>query len=485
MKRTSWLDDYIKYTGTLEAPSKFHVWTGLTVMAHTMGRRVYLLNEDKLAIFPGQMMTLLIGPSGVKKTTAIEVGRSLLREARLQAKPQRINLMGERMSGEALYDDILARDEYDSPDADADAVGLLVAPEMGSTFANQSYMEGMSTSLTRLYDAPIGRVNEDGSIEPYHMEMHFKKDGGRRSIRNPCIGMLAATTPEGLRDQLPPTIRTTGFIARLLSIWAASSDRAPQRLWAGVQDGNLALRGRLVAGLAAMTELEGPVRLTPEADAWTYEWYERLHKRRERERNALLASFLNRMDAHVLRVATVLAGIDLLGRDRIGKKGVWLEKIHVEHALKYVNLIESQLTDCYALLVKDRRLSLEDRLLRSLERAAYQASVNPVVHSAWVTRIAMVKRMWDPHKYHAVDVDAMVAQLTAAGKIVTRGAGQKLWMRVPSKSPGPWSGTAAPSHSLPDEPMPGDPDPWDPEEVAAQRELGARWLREMDEDAGV
>jgi hypothetical protein len=484
MKRTSWLDDYIKYTGTLEAPSKFHVWTGLTVMAHTMGRRVYLLNEDKLAIFPGQMMTLLIGPSGVKKTTAIEVGRSLLREARLQAKPQRINLMGERMSGEALYDDILARDEYDEPDPDSDAVGLLIAPEMGSTFANQSYMEGMSTSLTRLYDAPIGRVNEDGSIEPYHMEMHFKKDGGRRSIRNPCIGMLAATTPEGLRDQLPPTIRTTGFIARLLSIWAATTDRAPHRLWATAQEGNLEIRARLVAGLAAMTELEGPVRLTPEADAWTYEWYEKLHKRRERERNALLASFLNRMDAHVLRVATVLAGIDLLGRDRIGTKGLWLEKLHVEHALKYVNLIETQLTDCYALLVKDKRLSLEDRLLRSLERQAYQAKVNPAC-SLWVTRIAMVKRMWDPYKYHAVDVDAMVAQLATAGKIVTKGAGGKLKMRARTKSPGPWSGTVAPSTSGPEPWENGETEPWDPEELQAQRELEAGWLRAVDEDAGI
>src|SRR5215831_17249735 len=274
MEARNLLEIHQTWTRELEAPSRFHNFSFLACFAHAVGRRVFLPFESGI-IYPGHLMVLLLGESGIRKTTAAAMPLGCLTEARDRiADKTRINVMAERMSTEAMIDDLipLDEDEHRVESGDADCAGLLPALEMAATFGSAKYMEDMAPLVTRLADASSGHYDPaTESVAPYYYKKNFKKDGIRH-YRNPTLTLLAATTPDSMGEDLPPQIRKTGFLARLLTVFERRSDRPPNPLLDPPTDEDYANREALIVGFARATELRGAATLDEEASAWLRDW---------------------------------------------------------------------------------------------------------------------------------------------------------------------------------------------------------------------
>ena len=358
METRNLLELHQELTRKLEAPSRFHNFSFLSCFAHALGRRVFLRLESGL-VYPGHMMVLLLGPTGIKKTTAATIPLGMLMEARNRiAEKQRVNVMAERMSTEAMIDDLVPMDEDDQrlPSDEVDCVGMLAALEMSATFGNASYMEEMAPLLTRWADASSGAYDHaTRSVAPYYYKKNFKKDGPKY-YRNPTLTLLAATTPASMLDDLPPQVRQSGFLARLLTVYEWRSDRPRHDGLIRAQDAhNRALVEAITEGFRRATELEGEAELDADAVEWMGAWYDgRLAAKLTRSHDELTAGFLNRAQAHVLRIAVTLVGIELASVPFSGRPKIVVQRRHLEPAERMVMRIARDLPEAYGPLGRNQ-----------------------------------------------------------------------------------------------------------------------------------
>jgi len=97
-KLHDWLTSYLKYTENSEAPTSYHAWVGISCIAATLQRHVYMVRGHS-KIYPNQYI-VLVGPSGeARKGEAISIGRSVVEAIG-------IPIVGEDNSQEAIIRDM-------------------------------------------------------------------------------------------------------------------------------------------------------------------------------------------------------------------------------------------------------------------------------------------------------------------------------------------------------------------------------------------
>jgi Protein of unknown function (DUF3987) len=463
----TFLGRYLAYTRDLEPPTWFHQWTAITTFAHALGRRVFY-NQAGTPIYPGQMLTLLVGPSGVKKTSAARKGYDLIRQAKgLANYPARLNPMPQRMSNESFFDCMVPKDK-DGDDCDperVDCMGFLFAAEFSSIANMNSYQIEIPEILTDMYDASPGVYDPaTRRMIPEFWNRRLRRDGtgGGLKMRAPGITMLACTTPTSIRETLPPHIRTTGFLARVMVVHAERTDR-PANPCSGEEPWRYALRDKLARMLAKATEMEGEADFTPEARAWHDAWYKKEGYRvRGLPEGALVSGFAARSQSHAIRLATVLAGIATLGTEY---RRIWIMPEHIEWATKWVRRVEASLSSACGELAKDRLTRLEERVHEAVRRfsqgrkaTGYRDMQKYVMNSRrdhWKAPeiLEAVERLLDLR---------MIVQVN--GVTVRKGT-----FRLRSVKPGPWSGTPS-QHPVTDEYLAEQRRDWADEEAEARRQ---------------
>src|SRR6516165_3921858 len=74
---SNWLKAYMNYTRDSESPTSFHFWTGVSVLAGALRRRVWI--DMKKFQWTPNFYIILVGPPGVAaKSTSISMGMNLL-----------------------------------------------------------------------------------------------------------------------------------------------------------------------------------------------------------------------------------------------------------------------------------------------------------------------------------------------------------------------------------------------------------------------
>src|SRR5215472_1038099 len=427
----TWLDDYLEWTKDSESPTWYHKWVAATVMAHALGRRVFFAQPIGIT-YPGQMLTLLVGRTGVQKSTAANKGYQLLCAAKhLAADGHRLNPMPQRMSNESFFDALVP--EGADPEHH-DCVGFLFASELSSVISKNHYMEEIPDILTDVYDAAPGTYDPPTrSVVPGYWTRRFRKDGQAPvRLKNPAITLLGCTTPVALRESLPPQVRVNGFLARLMTVYAERSDRpdVPHAGGSGAEEHRL--RSRLVEGLAWATALEAEASFTEEAATWHAEWYFRMKRRLLNEGNELIAGFMARSQAHILRLAMVFAAINALGLEKLPSR-LWIEASHVKAATAWVTQIEHTLPDVFGELTQDRRGRLEERILTLLGK------LPPKKWLDWHRMLVRIQQM--KGHYRSVEVQEMIERLVTIGRVKRDGETLiRAQFRLRTRKPGPWSG---------------------------------------------
>src|SRR5437867_4059065 len=71
----SWIEDFVKFTASIESPEIFRRWTAITTIAAVLEQKVWAWTND--VIYPN-MYTFLVGHPGVGKSRTINEARKML-----------------------------------------------------------------------------------------------------------------------------------------------------------------------------------------------------------------------------------------------------------------------------------------------------------------------------------------------------------------------------------------------------------------------
>jgi len=296
-KAANWLKTYMNYTRDSESPTPFHFWTGVSVLAGALRRRVWL-DMRKFQWTPN-FYIILVGPPGVAaKSTSISMGMSLL------SKVPGVKFGPESMTWQALgkdLEDAIEHIEWTRPDGLKERVAMscLTIPisELG-TFLHPDDDQQMSI-LIRLWE---------GQTDTFR---HKTKASGNVEIDNPWLNIIGATTPAWLKENFPEPMIGGGLTSRIVFVFGdkkRSLIAYPDEVIPSNQVKQL--RDDLITDLVSISQLKGPYELSSFARQWGRAWY--TDHNNPDLRPAHLASdrydgYLARKQTHIHKFALILA----------------------------------------------------------------------------------------------------------------------------------------------------------------------------------
>lgn len=281
IKDETWLDAYRRYSAQQESPKNFHFWVGLTMLSAALRRRVFI-DRGAYKVYPNQYVLLVAESASCRKSVAMSLGLQLLNTLNC------IKSVHERCTVEGLLDTMNIGNAYESQIKPGkimyDGSILVHADELSNLFSKATYITDLVSFLTAAYTSSA--------------ELGFlTRNKGHRRVKGPCPTLLAGTTPEQLGEIFPIITLSSGFIGRMVMVIGT---RGARRAKPNV---DTKLIKPLVEDLKHITELEGEVMLTKDAEKFFDEWYESLGE----PANTESAAFFERKHDHALKVAMILS----------------------------------------------------------------------------------------------------------------------------------------------------------------------------------
>jgi hypothetical protein len=174
-----------------EPPRSYLLFSALAMLGVTIGRRAYM-DLDVHRIFP-LMNLLLIGPSGIGKSTALRDVACNHLLTPLPEGPTKPMVITGKSTKEALHQDLMVQPH-----------SLILASELANMFSKEKYMEGTIAYATDLLDLAPARIRT--------------KSGGSQVIEHPECAIVGGSTKEWLQEMMPSTSTEGGFLPRFFII---------------------------------------------------------------------------------------------------------------------------------------------------------------------------------------------------------------------------------------------------------------------------
>ena len=222
-----------------------------------------------------------------KKTTAINIGADILREAVPECR-----IISEKCTPEALAKRLSrpleVHKESGGMKIEARAEGLILAPELTVFLGSEQYNASLIMFLTRLYDC--ANVQDIETISR-----------GLEKLKNVCVSLLGATTPSEIDRAIPASARGGGFMSRLCLVQKDSTTRiVPKAIKV-----DATVRELLVLQLGRIhNECIGEFKITPEAEKWYDRYYRRHH---EVVSSGVSVLSIERQPDHVKKIGMILS----------------------------------------------------------------------------------------------------------------------------------------------------------------------------------
>jgi Protein of unknown function (DUF3987) len=261
---------YCEYTSHSEAPLAYHLFSALVGVGATVNRRIWF-NMGYYRVFPN-MGVIILGPSGIKKTSATNIMVGMLTELELT------KIYSEKLTPEQLVEAMKDM-----------AQGLIYAPEMAVFLGRQRYMEGIVPLITRFMDCP----------DVWASETVMR---GKKVLRDVAISSLMCSTLDWFISNTSEDVVSGGFIARNIIV---AQDSSP-RLEPIPRPGDPHLRQALINDLARIHSMEGELTLTKECAERYDAWYRTQKSESDSAEHELLITYYQRKPDHVKRVAMCL-----------------------------------------------------------------------------------------------------------------------------------------------------------------------------------
>lgn len=263
-----------------EPPESYLLFSGMAMLGAAIGRRAYF-DLDVHRVFP-LMNLLLIGPSGIGKSTAL---RDIAVKHLIAPLPDELRpmVLTGKSTKEAIHQDLLVCPK-----------SIILASELANLFSKEKYQEGMIPYMTDLMDLEPARVRT--------------KSGGNLIINKPECAVMGGSTKTWLQDMLPNNAGEGGFLPRFFIVkedYKGQRVADPRRLMTDKQRRELAMeRDRVCYEFARLVRVvEGIIDFEDyeASDAYS-EWYNTFQP----EAGAL-SPFAARAGAHILRLSLLIA----------------------------------------------------------------------------------------------------------------------------------------------------------------------------------
>jgi len=345
--KDSWLYSWLHVWPHAEAPQGYILMVGLSMLGAAIGRHAWM-DQDVHRVWP-MLNLLLIGPSGIGKSTTLGMGRMLL-EAMSTGAPQ---IIAGTSTPEKLHEDLA-----EQPHA------VLIASELAAFFNKQRYNEALVPYVTELLDyRPVERRTRQGGVV---------------KIPEHSVTVLGCSTVEWLQEQLPDSATTGGFLARFFVLNEHHKHQRvalPGQVLGRSAKALLAVRRsqvvdefpRVVAGAKGAYDF----RSYADADAFSL-WYSN-HK----PPSGHLAPFAARAREFVLRMSMLIA---------VSRRHRWIEDVDVRAAISIYEYGEARLQEVVVPLSPQGRLLM--RVLdvmdhpmtgHAIKRAMRNQAMSPMV----------------------------------------------------------------------------------------------------------
>lgn len=284
---------YLQYIGRSEAPATYHRWSLMTAIGALLGRRFWF-EHGNFKIHPN-MYVMLLGASGVRKSTSIKIMKKLVKATGYNT------IAADRTSKEKFLMDLAGEsNEHDSKSTDMEQ--LLDTDLFGGSATEDREMFIMADEANDFFGVNnLEFLSILGNLWDLEGDYPCRyKTGKSFSIHNPTISILSANTPTNFATAFPPEILGQGFFSRLLIIHGESNgikipfptNPSPEAT-AGIVDG---LR-------RISTEVCGPATLDPDAEDALSRIYEQGH----RVDDLRFESYSNRRFTHLLKLCLIAA----------------------------------------------------------------------------------------------------------------------------------------------------------------------------------
>lgn len=274
------VSDFVTLTRNTEWPTPYRAYSILTVIGAVLGRQVYV-DRNMYKVWPN-LAVILIGPSGIRKTTSTNYAIRMAREA----VPDRFHCL-ERSTGEGIHSWLAQRNP---------AVGLMYAPELATVINKKDYTRNLIQDLTRLWDCPdelpvVRRSDFDKGVQT-----------AKEVLYNVALSFLGASNEEWLLKSLPEDAHKGGFLPRMLQVYVGGFEKIVSLPKAPDQS----LYMKCIDALVRMQLCYGAATLTRQGELFFHKRYTEVHSEMFGY-DPRIAAFMSRYGDHLLRLGLLLS----------------------------------------------------------------------------------------------------------------------------------------------------------------------------------
>lgn len=294
---SDWLTDFVQYSSYGEASPRVMFWVGVSTVAAALRRKVWF--DQEIFQWSPNFYILIVGaPGAIKKSTSIDIGMRLLKQAGIDKGPSIV-------TWQALIEKIAeARSEVTMPDGEVFEMSCmtLALSEFGSFFDPQN--RELIDNLTDLWDGKLDTI------------IKVTKTSGTDEMVNSWINIIAATTPKWLAQNFGDNLVGGGLAGRFIYLYEdmppPEKDVAYPKRKMGAMKERRKQESELVGTLRVIAEYAGDFELTEEAYEWGEAWYaEERKKLRLLGLESLDAGFAVRKQVHLHKLAMVVCAARL------------------------------------------------------------------------------------------------------------------------------------------------------------------------------
>jgi len=333
-----------------EPSQRYHLWTAITIIAAMLARKCTVQLGPEL-YFPN-LYTVLIGPPGARKGTAIRYGTDLL------AQVDNATSAPDAVTKEQLVVELELKQDIAYP-SDGEQIHhaslFVIAPEL-IVFIKENDHERLGY-LCQLYDG-LARFE------------YKTKTSKNVHITNPGLWILGATTPNWIEIAMKQLGVGGGMTSRTIFVYSSTKGKHISATKMKAFDPHL--RAQLIADLGEIKQMAGSFKVTDKADIAYTKWYEGKYKETGVD-DSRFASYWERLPSMVIKVAMVMSaarGSDqtIRANDIVNSIRVF-EKIHPEMPQAFGglghNVLGSQ-TEMMRNLLREKRRCSKQYIMHTL-----------------------------------------------------------------------------------------------------------------------
>lgn len=310
------IEKYVEYGHKCtKTDDEFHRFCGYVLVSQTVVDRLVMRLPH--GTYRPNLWLLLIGPSTLsRKTTAMYLAMEILEEAGLE------NFMPTDFSPEGLIDFMEKMPR-----------GYMWLDEVSSLFASsrKDYMSGSKELMMKLYSGK---------------SVHKELVKGTKFIKDPSLGIVGTTTPQGMQKTFGTEDMFSGYGARFLHIYHSCSFEWRAMQWLDqdtIKKQNALIQ--CIKDLRLKFQAEKEAKLSDEAldlfNEWDEELFELLSSGEALEE---LNSLYGRLVDYVLKLAMVIEVSESWQSIKIADKEITISESSMERAIHEMNTYRTQVS---------------------------------------------------------------------------------------------------------------------------------------------